>query len=93
MSGGESLKGYEWSDGSAANYFNWNQNGEIETDAYCTVVEESGHWHHSLCNETLGFVCQVPRPQKNCLQGHGHSGSFYIEGLFQITYLDRTFTG
>ena len=76
------LIGYEWSDGSAANYFNWNQNIELEAEMSCTIVEESGHWHHSLCNQTIGFVCQVPRPQKNCLQGHGHLRSF--SRIYQI---------
>ena len=78
------MTGYEWSDGSAANYFNWNQNIESEAETICSFVAESGHWHHSLCNETIGFVCQVPRPQKNCLQGHGHlrsleKGSFPVK--------------
>ena len=57
VDGNTPLTGYEWSDGSAANYFNWNQNIESEAETICSFVAESGHWHHSLCNETIGVVC------------------------------------
>ena len=34
----------------------------------CTKIPEHGFWEASKCDESLGFVCQIPRPQSNCLQ-------------------------
>ena len=33
-----------------------------------TKIPEHGYWETSKYDERLGFVCQVPRPQSNCIQ-------------------------
>ena len=32
------------------------------------MIPDHGYWEATECTESLGFICQIPIPQSNCLQ-------------------------
>ena len=58
------LDGWEWKDGSAADYFKWSEgepNGAIGTEECVEMYPWDGTWNDIDCYEDKGFICKTRR--------------------------------
>lgn len=73
---------FVWSDGSGADFFNWNTDEPADSEERCGRIYGpgmggfSGKWNNDLCSKTAAFICEESGPPKpnNC--PGSESGSF-----------------